>query len=480
VAGTETRRGGSGWLSQSALHRFTQRVTEAIERARKIGVPTLASVSEQLSDGTEVVPLVLGARKHFADWAIIEQPDNQGSVVAGLGTAIAIEAEGPNRFAEVTQRWRSIVSGAIADRPDGPPGCGPLAIGGFAFRDRAAKAGPWKGFAAASLTVPEIAFARREGKCWLTAAAVVSGDDLVDEVAEALFAALARVEGQTPQRAEEESGVQSRIASALPPSHYESAVRRALESINRGEIEKVVLAREVIVERERDHDPESVLEVLREAFPSCFVFAVGRGDATFLGASPELLVRREGLRASTVALAGSAPRSADPAVDDHIGERLIRSSKDRGEQQIVTDRIEQILEPLSVWVTSAAEPVLAKIANVQHLATPIRAQLIEPVAAVDLAGRLHPTPAVGGEPWPEAESVMTDIEGLDRGWYAAPIGWTDASENGEFCVALRCALLRGHEARCYAGVGVVAKSDAEVELAETELKFQAILPAVAS
>ncbi len=154
-------------------------------------------------------------------------------------------------------------------------------------------------------------------------------------------------------------------------------------------------------------------------------------------------MRRDGARAQTVALAGTTRRSADPAVDDHLGEGLLRSVKDREEQAIVARRIERTLEPVSVWVTAADEPMLVKVQNVQHLATPIRAQLADPLPAVELAGMLLPTPAVGGEPREAALPLIPALEGLDRGWYAGAVGWTDLGEDGEFCVALRCALLRG-------------------------------------
>jgi isochorismate synthase len=197
-----------------------------------------------------------------------------------------------------------------------------------------------------------------------------------------------------------------------------------------------------------------------------------------VGASPELLVRRSGAVVSTVALAGSTRRSADPAVDDHLGERLLHSRKDLTEHRSVVRTIERSLEPHSVWVTGAEEPSLVRVANIQHLATPIRAQLADARSAVELAGVLHPTSAVGGEPWERARALIADLEQLDRGWYAGPIGWMDATDDGEFCVALRCALLAGNVAHCYAGVGIVADSDPEAELAETEVKLQAVLPAL--
>jgi salicylate biosynthesis isochorismate synthase/menaquinone-specific isochorismate synthase len=267
-----------------------------------------------------------------------------------------------------------------------------------------------------------------------------------------------------------------RVISPMPPSHYEEAVARAVERIRAGQFEKIVLARDVEVHAPLDHDVGAVLGLLREEFASCYVFAVGRGNAAFVAASPELLIRREGQRASTVALAGSARRSADPSIDDHLGEQLLQSEKDRSENEIVVRRIARALRPHSVWVTAAAEPVLVRVANIQHLGTPIRAQLAAPLSAVELAGMLHPTPAVGGEPLEVVERLIPALEGLDRGWYAGAVGWSDGSGDGEFCVALRCALLRGRLAALYAGGGIVRDSEPSAELAETEVKLGALLP----
>jgi salicylate biosynthesis isochorismate synthase/menaquinone-specific isochorismate synthase len=179
---------------------------------------------------------------------------------------------------------------------------------------------------------------------------------------------------------------------------------------------------------------------------------------------------------STLALAGSTRRSADPAVDDHLGEQLLRDRSYREEHAIVARRIERTLRPHAVWVTARGEPELVRIANIQHLATPIRAQLAVPMEALELAGLMHPTPAVGGEPLGRAAPLIPALEGLDRGWYAGPVGWTDAAGDGELCVALRCALLEGGVARCFAGNGIVRDSDPARELAETEIKLQALLP----
>jgi salicylate biosynthesis isochorismate synthase/menaquinone-specific isochorismate synthase len=270
------------------------------------------------------------------------------------------------------------------------------------------------------------------------------------------------------------------IRSVLAPDHFERAVAAARDRIRAGHLEKTVLAREVVVDTHAAHDPAALHGALRELFPACFCFCVGSPEGAFCGASPELLVRRRGAGAATVALAGSARRSADPAVDDHLGEQLLHSSKDGIEHSIVARRIERALRPHSVWVEAAREPSLVKVANIQHMATPIRAQLAEPRSAMELAEILHPTPAVGGEPEDRALAAIDEFEDMDRGWYAGPVGWMDAAEDGELCVALRSALLRDRRAHLYAGAGIVGDSDPAAELAETEVKLGAILPLIAS
>jgi salicylate biosynthesis isochorismate synthase/menaquinone-specific isochorismate synthase len=324
-----------------------------------------------------------------------------------------------------------------------------------------------------------VALARRAGAVRLTLSALVAPDDTPAEVAARLEDRLERLDTAPLGLLDPAPAVPARVSSAMPPEHYVSAVARGVERIRAGELEKIVLAREVLVRTSEPHDPAAIFGVLRDAFPGCYVFCAGTSEGALVAASPELLVRREGQRASTVALAGSTRRSADPAVDDHLGEQLLRSAKDREEQAIVVRRIERTLRALALWVTAPAEPVLVRMANIQHLATPIRAQLAEPIGAVDLAGLLHPTPAVAGEPFAAARRLIPALEGLDRGWYAGPVGWVDAAQDGEFCVALRCALLRGAVAHCYAGVGVVRDSDPAAELAETEVKLAALLPVLA-
>ncbi len=484
---TET---GSGPLLRDDLSRrlaagLAAKIEAALAAARGAGSSVLASAVAELPGTVDPSAVVAGARRPGEQWFCLEQPDRDRFALAGIGAAWTLEARGPDRFEAVAAQWRDLAGAAVCDRElagppgAGPPGAGPVAVGGFAFADDGGAAPEWDGFPPASLIVPEAAIARHRGRAQLTISVPVAPDDDPDALLARVIGRVAELRSRSLPLLDPAPVGRYRVQSPMPPAHYEQAVARGVARIRAGELEKLVLAREVRVHAPADHDPAAVLGLLRDAFPSCYVFAVGRGDATFVAASPELLIRREGQRASTVGLAGSTRRSADPAVDDHLGEGLLRSDKDREENEIVVRRIAQALGRHSVWVTAAPEPVVVKVANIQHLATPIRAQLASPMDAIELAGVLHPTPAVGGEPWRVASGLIPALEGLDRGWYAGAVGYCDQSGDGEFCVALRCALLRGPVAQLFAGCGIVRDSEPAAELAETEVKLGALLPVLA-
>jgi isochorismate synthase len=479
---SSAREGVRPWLGDKAWARLAKRIPVALRGARAPGgsaAVRIVSVTDELRDPVDPTAVALASRRVKEPWSCLEQPDRDRAALAALGAVHELASSGPRRFVELDARWRAVVAAALADPPPGPAGTGLLCVGGFAFAPDGGGSPAWSGFQPASLVVPEVSLARRGDRTWLTVSQAVGADDTEDDVLGRVAQRLGELrEAPLPLLDPDPTGT-FRIHSPMPPSHYEEAVARAVQRIRAGELEKVVLAREVQVEAPTDHDPGAVFDVLRQGFPSCFVYAVGRAGATFIGASPELLIRRDGQRASTVSLAGSIRRSADPSVDDHLGERLLGSDKDRHENAIVARRIAKALAPYSVWVTSAPEPVVIRVANIQHLAAPIRAQLARPVGAIELAGALHPTPAVGGEPGALAERTIPALEGLDRGWYAGAVGWSDLTGDGEFLVALRCALLRGRVASCYAGAGIVADSDPASELAETEVKLAALLPVLA-
>jgi salicylate biosynthesis isochorismate synthase/menaquinone-specific isochorismate synthase len=474
-------------LPEAATSQLLTGLRDAVGRATGRRRRTLVSVTAEV-DLVHPCAAVFASRLASDRWFCWEQPD-RGFALAGLGVAHESVSRGRGRFAEVARECLAVGRDAVVDEPAGlPAGAGPVWLGGFAFAPDGSGSPTWSSLQPASMVLPELSLCRSGGATFLTLNVVLGASPLLGPNGEpkdglAAVAGLeARLAGlrhvQLPLLDPHPTAPAS-IRSARPPREFEAAVEMATSRIEAGEMSKVVLAREVIVEAASAHDTAALFGAVREQFPSCFCFCCGTPEAAFVGASPELLVRRSGASVSTVALAGSTRRSSDPAVDDHLGEQLLRSDKNRREQRIVADRIVRALRPHAVWVEAAAEPEIVKVANIQHLATPVIAQLAEPHSAIELAGMLHPTPAVGGEPWGVAEGAIAELEGMDRGWYAAPVGWMDATEDGEFCVALRSALVRDREAHLFAGVGVVAGSEPAAELAETEVKLQALLPFLA-
>lgn len=453
-----------------------ERLRPAIERAQSRGRRAVVSVTAPI-EGVDPCASVFASRLASDRWFCWEQPDRRFALAA-LGVAHEIASRGPDRFRDTARECLGIET--IADQPASlPAGAGAVWVGGFAFDPCGGGTSPWSSLPPASLVLPELSICRSDGEILLTVNVVVRPDDDPDRIAGAVEGRLAGLRADPLPMLDPHPTGRVEIASARPPGEFERMIETATARIAAGDLSKIVLAREVVATAAGAHDAAAVFGALRAQFPSCFCFCCGTSEAAFLGASPELLLRRSGASVSTVALAGSTRRSSDPAVDDHLGEQLLRSDKDRREHAIVAERIERTLRPHSVWVETAPEPEIVKVANIQHLATPVVAQLAEPRSAIELAGLLHPTPAVGGEPRSAAVEAVAELERMDRGWYAGPVGWMDATEDGEFCVALRSALLRDREAHLYAGVGVVAGSDPADELAETEVKLKALLPLLA-
>jgi salicylate biosynthesis isochorismate synthase/menaquinone-specific isochorismate synthase len=451
----------------------------AVERASASGRRTLATATVAI-DEVDPSATVLASRMASDRWFAWEYPEDDGFALAALGAAHEVVSRGDDRFEEVARDCGELLRGASSEEPGGlPAGAGAVFTGGFAFAPDGGRESHWSSLPPALMVMPELSLLRRGGECFLTLNAIVEegGAQQALDRAERRLSSLVDGAAIGPLDPSPVSG--SEIRSVYPPGRYEEIVAEATRRIRAGGMRKAVLAREVVVSSPSAHDPAPVFGALREAFPSCFSFCVGTPEATFIAASPELLIRRRGQVAATVALAGSMRRSADPAVDDHLGQQLLTSAKNRSEHEIVVKRIERALRPHAVWVQADPEPSLVTIANIQHLATPVRAQLADSRSAVALAGALHPTPAVGGEPREPALALIDEIERMDRGWYAAPVGWMDATEDGEFCVALRSGLLRDRDAHLYSGAGIVADSDPASELAETEIKLEALMPLLA-
>jgi menaquinone-specific isochorismate synthase len=378
----------------------------------------------------------------------------RGDGLVGRGEAARLEVTGPNALTEAAQWWASYTDGLDVDDDLAIPGSGPVLFASIAFDPVAGTS---------VFVVPEVTVGRRDGVGWITTVGDVDPRAVAD-------------------RGIPDDGAPLRLRyadGALDPATWCAAVAVAIERIGAGELAKVVLARDLLVSADAPLDPRRLLRRLAGRFPDCWTFAVDG----LLGATPELLLRRTGRRLSARVLAGTAPRGAG-ADDQRLAEALINSAKDRAEHALAVDSLVRALEPYCSKLHAPAEPELLTLANVRHLASDVtgtqrRRGPRGSAGLLELIGAVHPTAAVCGTPTPDAAAVIAELEGMDRGRYAGPVGWLDANGDGEFGLALRCAELVGDDgARLFAGCGIVAGSDPAAELAETQSKFAAFQAAL--
>jgi menaquinone-specific isochorismate synthase len=371
----------------------------------------------------------------------------RGDGLVGCGIAAAIRPSGAGRFEEANRWWRDLTSRAIVRSDVDEPGSGLVAFGTFAFADEPGDS---------TLVVPEVILGRRGETAWLTTVSSVGGLDQLDR----------RLELATTPPAPVDV---SFTDGALNGEQWMAAVAEAVERINAGDLEKVVLARDLVATAAEPIDVRWPLRRLAADYPTCWTFHV---DGMF-GATPELLIRRErGLITSRV-LAGTIRRTGDDSRDLALAARLARSSKDLEEHEYAVRSVAEALEPHCSSMNVPEAPFVLHLPNVMHLATDVAGVVHDSatVTSLELAAALHPSAAVGGTPTPVATELIAQIEGMERGRYAGPVGWMDADGDGEWGIALRSGLISGNTVRLYAGCGIVADSDPEAELAETQGKF---------
>jgi menaquinone-specific isochorismate synthase len=366
-----------------------------------------------------------------------------GEGLLGWGEVARLEIAGPDRFAHAAAWWESVCAG-LDIVPSDVPGAGPVAFGSFGFDDDAVSV----------LVVPRVVLGRRGGRTWLTT--IGDGSTVTPADPVTAPASVAWSDG------------------AVSAEQYTRTVAEAVRLIRAGEAQKIVLARDLVATADAPIDPRHLVSRLAEGFENCWTFAVDG----LVGATPEMLLQRTGDTVRSRVLAGSAWRRSGHPDQAAVSAGLLVSGKNREEHAYAARSAAEALGPYCADLDVPAEPSVLGLSNVSHLCTDLVGRLAAPVSALELAGALHPTAAVGGTPTATAGELIRRIEGLDRGRYAGPVGWVDANGDGEWGIALRCAQLSGATARLYAGCGIVADSDPATELAEAHAKFVAVRDAL--
>jgi menaquinone-specific isochorismate synthase len=394
-------------------------------------------------------PLLSRLPRASADAALCWLRGGDGLVAWGEAARLCVR--GPDRFAAAARWWDETVNAINVDDLVGVPGSGPVAFGSFTFAD-----GP----ADSVMVLPRVVIGRRAGAAWVTA---------VDADPESVIEATTDLEPLAPIG-------EVRYADGSRPVHeWESAVTAAVLRIRAGELDKVVLARDLLAMTDAPVDVRALLHRLTARYPGCWTFAVDG----LLGSTPELLLRRTGDHVESRVLAGTIDRGADAVTDAEHAAELLGSAKDRSEHELAVRSVAEALAPYCSDLVVPRRPEIVRLANVQHLATDVTGRLGNGETALDLAAALHPTAAVCGTPTNAARTVIEQLEGMDRRRYAGPVGWVDARGDGAFGIALRCAEVESNSRlRLFAGCGIVAGSEPAAELAESQAKLLAMRDAL--
>ncbi len=393
----------------------------------------------------------------LTEWVSAENPltfQRLGRGFVGLGQIERMTFKGPGRFQEANVAWKKLVAEAEIDNPLDTPGTGLVCFGTFSFDDFSNQE--------SVLIIPRVIIGREGSNSWRTDISVAgsSRDKPVSEHS--------KLVGLEPIQW---------VAGLMSEKDYVTEVTKLIPEIQSGRLDKVVLARDLIARAPAIKDWRQAISHLVETYPDCQTFAIDG----FLGSSPETLARVEKGKLSLRVLAGSSARGSSPAEDRMRSEELITSGKDNDEHRYAVNGVVESLSRLTPHVVADQRPFSIKLANVWHLATDIAAALPGGISSLDVVSALHPTAAVAGSPSSEAVKLISSCEPFDRGRYAGPVGWMDSSGDGDWSIALRCAQWSDSGTiTAYAGAGIVADSDPQSELLETQLKFNPILSAFGS
>ncbi|SEQ86662.1 isochorismate synthase [Piscibacillus halophilus] len=391
--------------------------------------------------------------------------------LVGIGNYKTIQSH-QNRFHSVQQQWEGLLTDFFIPN-DSVKGTGPLMLGGFSFNDSVMD-DKWKTFQSGLMVVPEAMLTVIQGECYMTYNVTVNENTDVD----ALTTKLKQWTENINDQYESNVPQQLQTTNSLDYRNWEQLIRDAVNRIKNGTLGKVVLARELEAEFNQSIDLNNVLKKLVEQQKDSFIYIFDYGDDAFISATPERLVKVDENELLSTCLAGTIKRGDSLKEDDLLAQSLLNDEKNRSEHQYVVSMIKEAIEPLTHSIDLPSQPEILQLRTLQHLYTPVTAILKDSYTIFDLIEKLHPTPALGGEPRQAAVMFIKENEPFERGWYAGPVGWIDAHGNGEIIVAIRSALINQNKATLFAGCGIVEESDPYEEYEETKLKFTPMLEAL--
>lgn len=391
--------------------------------------------------------------------------------ILGAGQAVTIQAK-RQCFQSIENQWNELLKEAVIHNPFEKQGTGIVGIGGFAFDPKKESTQLWSNFPSGQITIPQIMVTKVDNQFYLTFNMYLHTNDHGFQLMEEYQELESYLLGESSFFKKDVSMIEKK---EVDPRQWMQTVQKATEEMKTSITNKIVLAREIRLRFDKQADIPSILKNLVETQSNSYIFAYEIDGDCFVGATPERLVKVEGNKLFSTCLAGTAPRGKTTKEDQKIAKELFTDPKNRKEHDYVVQMIRKAVERYCTDVEIPSEPQVYTYKTLQHLYTPVMANLMNSNSIFSIIEELHPTPALGGAPRKESMSFIRDNEQLDRGWYGAPIGWLDSNNNGEFAVAIRSAMIQGSEASLFAGCGIVADSDPVSEYEETNIKLMPML-----
>ncbi|MFD2446531.1 isochorismate synthase MenF [Bacillus sp. CGMCC 1.16607] len=451
-------------------------IRSALIRSKNLNKPILVSEVHKI-DKINPLSFFYAGKELFHGERFFWKDPSDMSIIVGLGICKQIQSDqSKDRFFHVEKEWKTFIQDGIVHATHSVHGVGPTMFGGFSFDPLKPNTDLWSKYPHTLFHLPKYMLSIIEGQTYLTTNILCTKNDdeslamkvnnertkLLKQLTEPFFE-----KENNPYNIEE-----------MNPDGWKESVKNAVADLQKGTLKKVVLARELRLIFNQVIEVESVLHHLLNEQKKSFVFAFESNGDCFIGASPERLVKKEDKVLFSTCLAGSTARGKSVEEDDRLGNNLLSDSKNLIEHQYVVDMIRKAMEDFCIELTIPNEPVLMKMKDIQHLYTPVTGISKENTSLLQIVEHLHPTPALGGMPKLQAIEKIREIEEMDRGFYAGPIGWLDTNGNGEFAVAIRSGLIQGKEASLFAGCGIVEDSNADSEYEETNIKFRPMLNAL--
>jgi menaquinone-specific isochorismate synthase len=467
-----TRLGGNVMITTQQKS-ILDSIKEGIDQAKNLGHPILVSSSMSIDYVDPLMFYQAGNKQFFGERFFWKEPD-QFTTFVGLGASqiIATSDSKVSRFQQIEIEWKKLIQTSIQSNHL----TGLKLFGGFSFDPDKKRTDLWNDFPESKFYLPTFMLSTEKENTWLTMNKIVTSQDQPEKISQQLVDDQNRL-------------LRSNNGQTVPHNHsfqekevevkeWMNSIENVITNINAGILEKAVLARELKLYSDEDFNIASILYFLQQNQPTSYLFAMESGSSTFIGATPERLIKKTQQSILSTCLAGSIRRGQSEEEDQLLEEELLHDVKNLEEHQFVVEMISQELEQVCESLTTAEEPVIFKAKDIQHLYTPITGKVRDHIHLLSIVEQLHPTPALGGFPQDKALIEIREQEHLDRGWYAGPIGWIDSEGNGEFAVAIRSGLVKQKEASLFAGCGIVGKSEPVKEYEETQIKFKPMLTAI--